>query len=71
VLIVHEANLTGGIGGEIAAIIAEHAFDDLDAPIRRLAAPDVPSMPFNGVQEDFCLPSKETIARAMRDLAAY
>ncbi|MBI5289126.1 MAG: alpha-ketoacid dehydrogenase subunit beta [Chloroflexi bacterium] len=71
VLIVHEANLTGGIGGEVAAIIAEHAFDDLDAPIRRLAAPDVPAMPFSGAQEDACLPSKETIAAAMRDLAAY
>jgi 2-oxoisovalerate dehydrogenase E1 component beta subunit len=71
VLIVHEANLTGGLGAEIAAIIAEHAFDDLDAPIRRLAAPDVPSMPFNGGQEDFCLPSKGTIAAAMRELAAY
>jgi 2-oxoisovalerate dehydrogenase E1 component beta subunit len=71
VLIVHEDNLTGGIGGEIAAIIAEHAFSDLDAPIRRLAAPDVPAMPFNGGMEDFCLPSKEKIAAAMRDLAAY
>jgi 2-oxoisovalerate dehydrogenase E1 component beta subunit len=71
VLIVHEDNLTGGIGGEIAAIIAEHAFSDLDAPIRRLAAPDVPAMPFNGGMEDFCLPSKEKIATAMRDLAAY
>ena len=71
VLIVHEDNLTGGIGGEIAAIIAEHAFNDLDAPIRRLAAPDVPAMPFNGGMEDFCLPSKEKIAAAMRELAAY
>jgi len=71
VLSVHEDNLTGGIGGEIAAIIAEHAFSDLDAPIRRLAAPDVPAMPFNGGAEDFCLPSKEKIAAAMRDLAAY
>ena len=71
VLIVHEDNLTGGIGGEIAAIIAEHAFNDLDAPIRRLAAPDVPAMPFNGGMEDYCLPSKEKIAAAMRDLAAY
>ncbi len=70
VLIVHEDNLTGGIGGEIAAIIAEHAFSDLDAPIRRLAAPDVPAMPFNGGMEDYCLPSKEKIAAAMRDLAA-
>jgi 2-oxoisovalerate dehydrogenase E1 component beta subunit len=71
VLIVHEANLTGGVGAEVSAIIAEHAFTDLDAPIRRLAAPDVPSMPFNGPQEDFCLPSAESIAAAMRDLAAY
>jgi 2-oxoisovalerate dehydrogenase E1 component beta subunit len=70
VLIVHEDNLTGGIGAEIAAIIAEHAFNDLDAPIRRLAAPDVPAMPFNGGMEDYCLPSREKIAAAMRDLAA-
>jgi 2-oxoisovalerate dehydrogenase E1 component beta subunit len=71
VLIVHEANLTGGIGAEIAATIVEHAFDDLDAPVRRLTAPDVPAMPFSGVLEDACLPSKETIAAAMRELAAY
>ena len=71
VLIVHEDNLTGGIGGEVAAIIAEHAFDDLDAPIRRLAAPDVPAMPFNAAGEDFCMPSREKIMTAMRELAAY
>ena len=71
VLIVHEDNLTGGIGGEVAAMIAEHAFDYLDAPIRRVAAPDVPAMPFNGGMEDFCVPSRERIAAAMRELAAY
>jgi 2-oxoisovalerate dehydrogenase E1 component beta subunit len=71
VLIVHEDTLTGGIGGEVAAIIAEHAFDALDAPIRRLASPDVPAMPFNEGMEDYCLPSREKIAAAMRDLAAY
>jgi 2-oxoisovalerate dehydrogenase E1 component beta subunit len=71
VLIVHEDNLTGGIGGEVAAIIAEHAFDALDAPIRRLASPDVPAMPFNEGMEEYCLPSREKIAAAMRDLAAY
>jgi 2-oxoisovalerate dehydrogenase E1 component beta subunit len=71
VLIVHEDNLTGGIGGEVAAIIAEHAFDSLDAPIRRLASPDVPAMPFNEGMEEYCLPSREKIAAAMRDLAAY
>lgn len=71
VLIVHEDNLTGGFGAEIAAIIAEHAFSDLDAPVRRLASPDVPAMPFNGALEDACLPSREKIVAAMRDLAAY
>ncbi len=71
VLIVHEDNVTGGIGAEVAALIAEHAFGALDAPVRRLAAPDVPAMPFNAGMEEFCLPSRETIAAAMRDLARY
>jgi len=71
VLIVHEDNLTGGFGAEIAALIAEHAFDHLDAPVRRLAAPDIPSMPFNGALEDHWLPSRVSITQAMRDLAAY
>jgi 2-oxoisovalerate dehydrogenase E1 component beta subunit len=71
VLIVHEDNLTGGFGAEIAALIAEHAFDFLDAPLRRLAAPDIPSMPFNGALEDRWLPSRDSITQAMRDLAAY
>ena len=71
VLIVYEDNLTGGIGAEIAALIAEHAFDDLDAPVRRLASPDIPAMPFSKPVEDYWLPSREGIAEAMRELAAY
>ncbi len=71
ILIVHEDNLTAGFGAEIAALIAEHAFDSLDAPVRRLASPDVPAMPFAEAQEEFCLPSREKIVAAMRDLAAY
>jgi 2-oxoisovalerate dehydrogenase E1 component beta subunit len=71
VLIVHEDNLTGGIGGEVAAIIAEHAFDFLDAPIRRLAGLDVPSMPYSAVMEAYFMPSREKIVTAMRELAAY
>jgi len=71
VLIVHEDNLTGGFGAEIAAIIAEHAFEDLDAPVRRLAFPDIPLVPFSGVLEDAWLPSRASIAEAMRALAAY
>jgi 2-oxoisovalerate dehydrogenase E1 component beta subunit len=71
VLVVHEDTLTGGLGGEIAALIAEHAFEYLDAPIRRLAAPDVPSMPYHHAMEAFFMPDREKIAAAARDLAAY
>ena len=71
ILIVHEDNISGGLGGEIAAIIAEHAFDYLDAPVRRLAMPDIPVMPFSKPLEDYWLPSRESIAEAMRELAAY
>jgi 2-oxoisovalerate dehydrogenase E1 component beta subunit len=71
VLIVHEDTLTGGLGGEIAAIIAEHAFEYLDAPIRRVAAPDIPAMPFHHVMEDFFMPNRLKIATAARELAAY
>jgi 2-oxoisovalerate dehydrogenase E1 component beta subunit len=71
VLIVHEDNLTGGLGGEIAAIIAEHAFEYLDAPIRRVAGPDVPPMPYHHAMEDFFMPNREKIAGAARELAAY
>jgi 2-oxoisovalerate dehydrogenase E1 component beta subunit len=68
---VHEDNLTGGFGAEVAAIIAQHAFDSLDGPVVRVAAPDVPAMPFNSPQEDFFMPSPAKIAAAMRELAQY
>ena len=71
VLIVHEDTLTGGLGGEIAAIIAEHAFEYLDAPIRRVAGPDIPSMPYHHAMEDFFMPNAAKIAAAARELAAY
>lgn len=70
-LIVHEDNLTGGYGGEIAAIIAEEAFTDLDAPVRRLCGPDVPAVPFSHPMQDWFMPNADKIAQAMRDLAAY
>jgi 2-oxoisovalerate dehydrogenase E1 component beta subunit len=70
-MIVHEDNLTGGFGAEVAAIISEHAFDSLDGPVVRVAAPDIPAMPFNGPQEDFFMPNPTKIAEAMRKLAAY
>jgi len=70
-LIVHEDNLTGGFGAEIAAIISEHAFDSLDGPVVRVAGPDIPAMPFNTPQEDFFMPNPQKIAEAARQLAAY
>jgi 2-oxoisovalerate dehydrogenase E1 component beta subunit len=70
-LIVYEDNLTGGYGAEVAAILAEHAFADLDAPIRRLAGPDVPAVPFSHPLQDWFMPNPEKIAAAIRELAAY
>ena len=70
-MVVHEDNLTGGFGAEVAATISEHAFDSLDGPVVRVAAPDIPAMPFNTPQEEFFMPSPEKIAEAARKLAAY
>jgi 2-oxoisovalerate dehydrogenase E1 component len=67
-LIVHEDTMTAGFGAEIAAVIAKEAFFDLDAPIERLAMPDVPS-PHSPVLLDEVLPNVETIARAITALA--
>lgn len=70
-LIVYEDNLTGGYGAEIAATIADGAFTDLDAPVRRLAGPDVPAVPFSHPLQDWFMPNPETIALAIRELARY
>ncbi len=70
VIIVHEASLTGGVGGEVAAIIAERAFELLDAPLMRLAGLDTP-IPFSPPLEDAFRPNAAKIAAAVRDLAAY
>lgn len=65
-LIAHEACKTGGIGGEIAAIVAENAMDALDAPIERVAAPNCP-VPFSGTLEDAFLPQPaQIVAQAKR-----
>ena len=70
VLIVHEDTVTGGIAGEITARINELAFEWLDAPIRRVAAHDVP-LPYAPQLEDFVLPQTADIVRAARWLARY
>ncbi len=70
-LVVYEDNLTLGYGAELAAILASEAFEYLDGPVMRVAAPDVPSMPFHPNMEFHCLPSPEKIANALRKLASY
>lgn len=70
VMVLHEASLTGGIGGEISAIIAEEAFEWLDAPVIRMASIDAP-VPFAPQMEDYYLPSLTEIINAARKLAKY
>lgn len=70
-LVAHEDCLTGGAGGEIAAILGETCFDYLDAPVVRLAAADVPLAPFHHLLEEAVVPGKERLIGAMRQLAAY
>jgi 2-oxoisovalerate dehydrogenase E1 component beta subunit len=70
VLVVHEANLTGGVGAEVASLIAEHAFEHLDAPVRRLGALDTP-VPFAPALEEEVLPDTSKILAAARALARF
>jgi len=69
-IVLHEATRTGGIGAEIAAVIAERAFEYLDAPLVRVTAPDTP-VPFSPPLEDFFLPNAEKVSRAARALVGY
>ena len=62
-IIVHEACLTGGFGAELCALIQEQLFDQLKAPVKRVAARDVP-MPFSPGMEDFCLPKVADVVAA-------
>jgi len=71
VLIVYEDNEFLGFGAEVAAQIAEKAFDWLDAPIQRYAAPEVPSFPFAGGLESQLMPSVEGIVERAASLARY
>ena len=70
VLIVHEDTLTGGIGAELAAILADDLFEYLDGPIKRVAAPDAP-FPYAPPLEAAYLPNADKIVTAARELAAY
>src|SRR6266540_6124634 len=70
VLVLHEDTRTGGFGAEIAATIAEEAFEDLDAPVKRIAAPDTP-VPFSPPLEKAFIPQVEDVAKGLRELVEY
>jgi pyruvate/2-oxoglutarate/acetoin dehydrogenase E1 component len=70
VLIAHEGTAACGVGAEVAALIGAEAFEDLDAPIRRLTAPDVP-IPFSPPLEAAVLPQPDDMKEACRELLAY
>jgi pyruvate/2-oxoglutarate/acetoin dehydrogenase E1 component len=67
---VHEATRTGGVGAELAAIIAEEWFGELDAPILRVTAPDTP-FPYAPALEAAYLPQSAQVVAAARKLLAY
>ena len=70
-LVISEANLTGSVSAEIAAIVAREAFEWLDGPVMRLGAPDVPAAAFARPMMERFLPSAEEIEAAMLELARY
>jgi len=69
-IVLHEDNKTGGIGAEVAALLAEDCFDCLDGPIVRIAPPDTP-IPFSAPLEEFFLPKVTDVVTAAKKLAAY
>jgi 2-oxoisovalerate dehydrogenase E1 component beta subunit len=69
-LVLHEDTRTAGFGAEIAAQVAEEAFELLDGPIKRLAAPDTP-VPFSPELEKAFIPQVETVVQALRELVEY
>jgi pyruvate/2-oxoglutarate/acetoin dehydrogenase E1 component len=66
-VVVEEDNLTGGWGGDIAAMVAEEAFFYLDAPVKRVSAPDTPP-PFAPVMDEFYVPSEGRVVEAVKSL---
>ena len=70
-LVVQEDNAAVSVGSEASALIAEHAFEHLDAPVMRLAGPEVPAMPFAPTLEAAYMPTSDKIAAKIREMAAY
>src|SRR5690625_3275378 len=71
VLLITEDNKEGSIMSEVAAIISEHCLFDLDAPIQRLAGPDVPAMPYSPTMEKYFMVNPDKVEQAMRELAEF
>jgi 2-oxoisovalerate dehydrogenase E1 component beta subunit len=71
VLLVTEDNKEGSIIGEVAAIIAENCLFELDAPIKRLAGPDIPAMPYAPTMEKYFMVNPDKVEKAMRELAEF
>jgi 2-oxoisovalerate dehydrogenase E1 component beta subunit len=71
VVVISEANLTGSVSAEIAAIVAREAFEWLDGPVMRLGAPDVPAAAFAKPMMDYFVPSAEKVEESMLELARY
>ena len=70
VVVLHEDTHTGGFGAEIVATIAEEAFEQLDAPVKRITAPDTP-VPFAPPLEKWFIPQVEDVVAGLKDLAEY
>ena len=70
VIVAHEDGLFCGFGAEVAAQIADACFMDLDAPVKRVGAADTP-VAYAPTLEDVLLPQKDTMLRAIRDIAAF
>jgi pyruvate/2-oxoglutarate/acetoin dehydrogenase E1 component len=70
VLVLHEDTRSGGFGAEIAATIAEEAFEDLDAPLMRITAPDTP-VPFSPPLEKAFIPQVEDVVAGLKELSEY
>ncbi|GGC91124.1 2-oxoisovalerate dehydrogenase subunit beta [Thalassobacillus devorans] len=71
VLLVSEDNKEGGIISEVSAVISENCLFDLDAPVQRLAGPDVPAMPYSPTMEKYFMINPDKVEKAMRELAEF
>ena len=71
VVVIYEANRTGGFGAEVAAELAERCFASLDAPVSRIASPDVPAMPFSPTLEHAFMLNPDKVADGLRRVARY